>query len=265
MLVKKQIVGTAYKQLVNYEFKECDIIAVTKYFDQHEGYTKKIIDIILSKENCSIDYIINNYSTEYLSELFNKYRDDDNIFNDDYKNRYEHKMNYESYNEFKKDSRAQKVFEAESKKSGLNVSFENMYYEECCEFFNYYYRKNVIIGCINQLVYDYITNEWLEKYKNNIIHKEDFILETTNGKKMIERSKYYLHLTENLKQEILSKNSIYDWCFPLSIENIEFYKKENCRLLSVAHENILDIFCENEEEYEFLESLGIKFEDKDIY
>ncbi len=62
-------------------------------------------------------------------------------------------------------------------------------------------------------------------------------------------------------KELLNKKSIYDWCFLTSLEDLCFYKNGYCWLYSVAHEEICDIFCENEEEYEYLKSIGIKFVD----
>lgn len=62
-------------------------------------------------------------------------------------------------------------------------------------------------------------------------------------------------------KELLNKKSIYDWCFLTSLEDLCFYKNGYCWLYSVGHEEICDIFCENEEEYEYLKSIGIKFVD----
>jgi len=58
---------------------------------------------------------------------------------------------------------------------------------------------------------------------------------------------------------MLKNKNLYAWLNPNYPEDICFFKNGYCWLYSVAHEKLCDIFCENEEEYEYLKSIGIEF------
>jgi len=73
----------------------------------------------------------------------------------------------------------------------------------------------------------------------------------------------FFKTNNELKKYMLSNTNLYKWLNPYYLEDVSFFKDGYCWLSSVAHENICAIFCENEEEYNYLKSIGIEFfEDK---
>lgn len=74
----------------------------------------------------------------------------------------------------------------------------------------------------------------------------------------------FYRTTQQLENYILSKQCLYDWLNPMYPEDISLFKNGYCWLYSVAHEEICDIYCENEEEYEYLKSIGIEFVDDEF-
>lgn len=66
--------------------------------------------------------------------------------------------------------------------------------------------------------------------------------------------------TDNeLKNYMLSNRDLYKWLNPNYLEDVSFFKNGYCWLYSVAHEDLCVIFCESEEEYNYLRSIGIVF------
>lgn len=262
MKVKENIEGETYKKLMVYLAKKCDAVSFTYRPDQHQNQTNKEVSVILSNEKCTKEDIIKNYSKEYLKYIFEKYRDNCDIFDENFQKKYEWKMGDKAYKEFKEDFLTQRQFKEYYNEYGLDISFENMTYNEYEEFIKYDGRMESLNNIINYLFYNYNVEKFINKYKNDILSEERVITkyEPEKGKLLVIR--YYIKVSNELIKDILDRKSIYDWCFPRSIEDIEFYKDGYSRLLSVAHENILEIFCESEEEYEYLKSIGIKFEDK---
>lgn len=230
MDVQKKSIQKHNNILMDYIFKKCDAFSVTKRYDQHKEENETTINTISLLEKCLPKDLINNYSKKYLDKLYNQFKDNDLIFNEAYKEKYE------------------------CKHSG----FSDKFFDELKEM----NREVCIKESIDWLYYDNVTNNWLSKNKENIILKKEDIIPTGLIMEGFHISTtYFLKLTKELQEEILSKNSLYDWCFPYSVEDICFYENGRCWLLSVAHEEICDIFCENEEEYEYLKSIGIKFVD----
>ena len=68
-----------------------------------------------------------------------------------------------------------------------------------------------------------------------------------------------MKLRDDLKKEMLSKNSIFDWVSPLLIDDVKFYKKGKPWLFSTTHEEQCYIYYTNEKERNYLKSIGIKF------
>ena len=52
---------------------------------------------------------------------------------------------------------------------------------------------------------------------------------------------------------------MYNWLNPNYPEDVAFFKDGYCWLYSVAHEDICDIYCTDENEYETLKEIGIEF------
>lgn len=73
----------------------------------------------------------------------------------------------------------------------------------------------------------------------------------------------FLKTTPELKEYILENHDLYAWLNPKYPEDISFFKDRYCWLYSIAHEELCFIYCKDEEEYEYLKSIGIEFvEDK---
>lgn len=66
---------------------------------------------------------------------------------------------------------------------------------------------------------------------------------------------------KELEEYVLSNSNLYSWLNPYYPEDISFFKNGYCWLYSIAHEELCDIYCENEEEYNYLKSIGIEFID----
>ena len=221
-----KIKDDVYKKLLNDIFKKCDMISLEKYNDQHKDETRKVIDIITKSGKYLIKKIINDYSIELLNEIYDEFKNNINIFDDDYKKKYEQ-------NKY-------------DKKMKINN------------------RKSVIQESLNWEVYDYLTNSWLNSYKNNIAFSSETYIKDIKLNNNYS-SLYFVRLDNALKEEILNIG-LYDWCFPLLLENLSFYKNGFCWLSSVAHEEICEIYFQEGDklEYEYLKSIGIEFIEKEF-
>lgn len=118
--------------------------------------------------------------------------------------------------------------------------------------FKYEQRKRYIKNAIRWSVYDYNVTAWLKKFQNDLIYIKN---------KDSDYVTYYFRMSENLKYDILSKNSLYDWKYPLSIEDIAFFKNKYCLFCSEIHEEMCDLYCKDENEYKYFKSIGIEFYD----
>ncbi len=230
VLVKKNIDGDAYKKLLDYAFSKCDTISIIKYCDQHSQENNEIIKIILSKSQYTINDIVSKYSEKLIEEMYNHFIDDSVIVDDEYKKKFEKR---------------------------IDENFD----KEHAERFKKRNRQLCIWHALGFTVYNALSDRWSKQYKNNIIIKKEKSISDIDYNLIPYTNTYYMKLDKHIKQEILNKNSIYDWRFPTSLEDLCFYKNDYCWLYSVAHEEICDIFCENEEEYEYLKSIGIEFVD----
>ena len=246
MVVNKEISGDTYKNLIDYAYNKCNYILVKYYIDQHPKNGKEMMDIILSTPGFTKDDIIKNYSDIYLDKAYEYFKDNEKIFND--------------------------IYLRNRKRKFLN---ENIYRDS-----EYFQRKRTIKDNISRVYYNYIKEKWLNRFKHNIVFKtinfvEDLVIDysdnfpidfqkdtTTYVTKKIPHSEVYvLKFNDEIKEDLLSKNSIYDYYFPKSLEDISFLKDNSYWLYSVTHEEICDIYCEDEQEFKYLKSLGIEFED----
>ncbi len=72
----------------------------------------------------------------------------------------------------------------------------------------------------------------------------------------------FYKLDNSIKEYLLTNKDLYNWINPDYPEDISFFKNGYCWLYSVAHEEMCDIYCESNEEYEYLKSIGIEFFEK---
>lgn len=227
MVVKKNIEDDVYLKLVSYAFEKCDSIFLSTKNPQSKSITKKVMQIIMQTNQYSENDILDKYSEDFekfLEEMVDQFIDNDSIFDDEYCKKYE--IDSQKCEEYKKLSRL-------------------------------YIIEDSIIGTVHEL----LTKQWLNKNRNNIIKTFDcYATRVSSGEEFLSRNIYYMKLTKDLQQEILSKNSIFDWHYPITLEDLCFFKDGYCWLYSEVNEKILNIYCENEEEYNYLKSIGVKFQ-----
>ena len=228
MIINRNIESDTYCKLMNYVFQKCDSISLTKRKDQYELESKKIIDMIMKTNNYSEDEFLNSYSQKFLEDMVSQFEGDNNIFD---------KENWKKYVE------------------SLGMS------EKKIEQLRKSNRKHAIIGSIMQYIYEKFTESWINRNVGSIITITNHYVSELSGKKNLYSNIYYMKLTKEIQEEILKKQSLFDWCFPTSLEDLCIFKDGYCWLYSVAHEEICNIYCKNEEEYNYLKSIGIEFEE----
>ncbi len=125
-------------------------------------------------------------------------------------------------------------------------------------------KKDDIYNCIIRMYYDKVIENLIDTCQDELISKKDCIIDEGFLEKPLHHSIiYYFNLSEKIKDILCGKNSLYSWNYPNSIEDLCFFKEGYCWLDSVAHEELCFIYCKDEEEYEYLKSIGIEFvEDK---
>lgn len=262
MYVKENIKDEVYKNVIDYFLNKCDVVSFTYRPDQHPDDTQKIKKI-LSELTYSQSYIERNYSYELISEFFKCNKDNALLFDEEYKNTFKkylkEQTNYKEYKSFKKDSNYKSKLYDKYDKYNIKIDLDNLTYDQYKTFIIYDNRLNYIWSIFSRLYYEYIVNEFINKYKDNIIYERK-----NYDNECIISIQYFLKITDNLEKRIIRRNSIFDWSYPNSIEDLALYKKGVCQLFSIAHEGILNISCESENEYKYLKSIGVKF-DQEFY
>lgn len=262
MYVRREIKGETYRKLVEYAFKNCDMVSFTEYPDQNSKFSRRILKKLMKCGNLTKDALIKNYSDKYVGYIFNKYKDSNIIFDKKYLRNRE-TTDYDTYELFKESKEYQKNLKKEYSDFGINISLENMSYEEYVEFFEYERRLTYLLYSIDYCVYEYYVNKFLEKYNDIILRKKKiYFYEFFGLKRTHIRTIYFMKFNNEIKRELLNKNSIFDWVSPLSIDDVKFYKKGEPWLFSTTHEEQCYIYYTNEKEHNYLKSIGIKFKNE---
>lgn len=254
----KKEVCELYKKIIEYAFSICDSFSITKIFSQHKEEEFRIRKIILESENIDEQALVEKYSKEYLEYLVSKY-----YYNKDIFSKYKiekisvEEMNIgESIEELKKAYGDFANFK-EYYETVENVKIEVNTYDELNydNFFNkifYDDRRCIIESAINSYIYDNFLDTWTEKNKKDLIKKAPiFMLDYEYG---IE---YYFKTNLLTKKQILDYNSIYDFSYPMVLEDISFFKDGKLWLSSVSHERNFFIKCSNADEMMYLKKLGV--------
>lgn len=221
----KNIPDETYKKIIEYAVTKCNMFSLNQRNNQFKLVKEKftnICNIIFSDSIFNEDTIFNNYSEDLVNDIIKKYKDDKKIYEVE-KNDVINIIN--KYN-FKIDNLEEHI--KESILFVIKYSIEMFMYSKTDEVFNNTYKKYKIKNC-------------------NYGDMENGV--TT----------YFFELNDESKSILFSKKNIYDWIPPFSLEDLCLYKDGFMWLYSIAHEDICDIVCENEEEYEFLKSIGIEF------
>lgn len=126
------------------------------------------------------------------------------------------------------------------------------------------YKKDTIYNCIMRMYYDKVIEQFIDICQDELITKKDYIMKESFLEKPLHHSAiYYFRLSKKMKDILGDRNDLYSWKYPTSIEDLCFFREGYCWLDSVAHEELCFIYCKDEEEYEYLKSIGIEFvEDK---
>jgi len=249
-----------YNLLIEYVFSKCDSFCLynnsVHNFEMNPKF-EKVFNIITSNPNYSKEKILKNYSKEFLDEIYETYKDDLRIYRET-----------ESIEIANMIERMYKIHEnnlakyIENEKNG-DYNFNHKYKEFCEEYlknpkkYEIETRKGGIFLPIWCYYYNIINDEFLEKYGLNIIYKKDYINEEDN---QIYGTYYVFKLNEETKKILLNNaENIFSWCFPERLEDLCFIKDDYYWLFSVAHEDICEIYPDNEEEYNYLKSIGVEF------
>lgn len=126
--------------------------------------------------------------------------------------------------------------------------------------------ENAKKGFIEQILKyyknDIKSKKILSNNKKSIILKEDIfsdvlgcLYQTIYTFKIDNGTTKLLKNMRLFSEENMYNDSIIGGC----LEDLCLYKNEHCWLDSVSHEDICDIYCDSEQEYEYLKSIGIEF------
>ena len=97
MLVEKSSVLKKNNRLLDYLFKNCDIISVSVYNDQHKDRNEKNIKIMLVEDEKLINDILDDYSAEKIKTIYNKYKNNMLIFDNEKNMTYDTKKEVEKH------------------------------------------------------------------------------------------------------------------------------------------------------------------------
>lgn len=258
MLVNGKIEKETYHKLMHYLFDKCDCFSVNRRYDQNEDYHCKIRMIILNNEGITEKTLSKRYSLNYVNDLIQKYQTNKELFDDLYVKNHEAKIKsiinkrvqkYKNFDSFKK---------SDNFFNNLNMSCNSLNeLNKIIEKNIINNRSNIIKDAIESYIHDNNIEKWLNKNKDYIIGKRNNPMIGKNN--FIYNTEYFIKLNDITKREILEIDGIFNWRYPIMIEDFCLFKNGYCLLSSTTHEEKCEIFCKNEEEYEYFKSIGIKF------
>lgn len=154
-----------YKKIVEYACSKCNVVCVTKV-SYNLDETPEVAEKLLKKLNASIDDIMIKYSEEYFDELYKKLENDEDIFDINYRRKYD-KTSF-----------------------SLKTNRRLKYYKISRD----YYLREIL----DYIVYNYNVRKWINKYNSKIIYRkvvnDDDIyyirLNETLKKELIEKNSF---------------------------------------------------------------------------
>ena len=152
------------------------------------------------------------------------------------------------FEEFKNDSI---IFDIEYKKQ--NENNDNFVQNEK-------QRQEILEACLNDYLYYSSTQKWINNYKNYLV------LTKRNNNCKYYSVCYIFNLSSSIIKN-LKLNTIFEWQYPETLEDISFFKKDGQRWMwSISHEDVYEICFQetDKEEYEYLKSIGIEFVEKEF-
>lgn len=223
-----------YRTIIEYSINKCNIFSLQKYetkFEKIQTKFENICCVIFSDSEFSENFVFDNFSEQLLNQIYEKYKNNEQIYKieEEYleSSLRELKAKYSDNSKILVPDMEQCIYEAI--KASIRYSLEMFIYNKSYDKFKMLYNK-----------YN-ISKNYLKEIKTEFF--------TT----------YFFKLNSSTKNILFSKNTIYDWIFPLNLEDLCLYKDNKIWLYSVAHERICNIYCESEEEYDYLKSIGVEF------
>ena len=162
MRVESEIKGELYIKLMNYIFQKCDVFSLFRLEDYHAKSTKDSLDVILSTENYTVEDIMEKYSEEFLNEIYEKYKDNEQIFNEPMVfNSQKDEKNYRmalTYNKIII------LYNKQTQKNWVQSNKDSLIYNQK----EYYYTDEDGVDYYNDIYYFKLTN----KLKQEILEKK---------------------------------------------------------------------------------------------
>lgn len=232
--------GKAYKSLIHYYCKRADAFMLVmdrrSYFS---SFNSKIFgEELLKSADITLEELREKFTEEYITEIYEKVKDNDYLF---------------SLTNLKK---LEKTFDTVD-------SLKHIIIENTLRFILF---NEIEIFEKNSSKFA----ESLEKYLIKQRHNPEWPGTKVFDDEGMMNDQYtydinFYSINPYTKEKLLSINSLYSWKYPYYPQDLAFFKNGKCLLASTAHEEMCEIYCEDEEEYNYLKSIGIEFlEDKFI-
>ncbi len=71
--------------------------------------------------------------------------------------------------------------------------------------------------------------------------------------------RYFLKVTPEITRILLKEEGLKSWRTPYLPQDFIFIKDNAIKMLTISHEEMCDIYCDDEQEYTKLKNMGIKF------
>lgn len=254
MLVKK-IDENSYFKLINHYIDDFDYFSLAKYYDNNSETYLQVIDVILKNLSEDISFLISRKNFDKLYNLFKTNKEIKKIYIDREihnivimdevidKMSCDEKTKDRMKNKYDKELLIQK-----NKLNDLNLDIQTNN------------PKDNIINPVNWFIYENKVNEFIKDYSKSIFKKTKEIRNFgfSFEKNTLHRIIYNFKI-DNRSNELLKNKYLCNWKYPDELEDLCIYKNNRLWLDSVNHEDMYNIYCENEEEFNYLKSIGIEF------
>lgn len=74
--------------------------------------------------------------------------------------------------------------------------------------------------------------------------------------------RYFLKITPEITKILLKEEGLKSWRTPYLPQDFIFINDNAIKMITISHEEMCDIYCDNEQEYKILKNMGIKFYDE---
>lgn len=242
------------KRLMDYLLEKGSSFSLTEYLSNRCERNQKISEIIL--KNIDLEPFLHN-SSKLINDLYNKYKESKEIYRIylEYQlfiemQQMEELNNQDSNNEYLKEYVRKEIIQLQTSLDHLNNKNNII-----CN------KKEIFKVVVDWEIYYKQKSNFISKYSDKIIKKLNEInnFGEYKGKHIVHAVIYVFVLDEEMKNVILSNSNPFCWKFPNFLEDLNIYDKEKTLLSTISHEEICDIYCESEEEYEYFKSIGIEF------